>query len=290
MKQESRLPRLFVASSKEGLDVAHHLQENLEFDAEVTVWTQGIFKPSRQTMSDLTVAMRATDFAAFVFTPDDVILMRGLEIQVARDNVIFELGLFAGYLGIEKCFIIHPRGTQELHFPSDLLGLTTISYESKRSDQNLLAALAPAANKIKRAMREALVNQSMPTHTPEMSWETAQQKWKRLLALWTSETLQKDRQLVRSGMPSWVGEDETGIPTAAFKRICIYLDSVAELVLSEPILQAEAKSVFAEPIKSVWNLAAYYFINHAATNTEEFWASREMPPMKQLYDLWNKPA
>ncbi len=290
MNVQGRLPRLFIASSKEGLDTAYHLQENLEFDAEVTVWTQGIFKPSRQTMADLSDAMKATDFAAFIFNPDDVLLMRGSPMPAARDNVIFELGLFAGYLGIEKCFIIQPRDEQQLHLPSDLLGLTTLSYDPSRSDRNLLAALAPTSNKIKRAMRDALPNQKNGGHFQNTPLESAAQKWKRLLALWEGESLEKDRQIVGAGMPNWIGEDETGEATDAFKRICVLLDSVSELVLSEATLQTEARTKFEDSIKYVWRLAAHYFVNPAHVSVAEYWAAREMPPMAQLNNLWSVPA
>jgi len=43
-------PNIFIGSSKESLEVAYSLQENLEPFAEVTVWTQGIFELSKFTI------------------------------------------------------------------------------------------------------------------------------------------------------------------------------------------------------------------------------------------------
>lgn len=71
-----RKPRLFIGSPAEGLDVAYAIQENLEFDTEATVWSQGVFAPTSTALVDLLKIARATDFAAFIFTPDDVRIMR----------------------------------------------------------------------------------------------------------------------------------------------------------------------------------------------------------------------
>jgi len=71
--------------------------------------------------------------------------MRGKDNGAVRDNVLFELGLFIGRLGKDRNFIILPKGYEEnLHRPTDLLGLTPALYEPNRQDENLQAALGPA--------------------------------------------------------------------------------------------------------------------------------------------------
>ena len=144
------LPKLFVASSVESLPVANSVNVSLDHDAEVTVWKDG-FELSKDTISSLVGMANRVDFAVFIFTPDDVINMRQEEKNVVRDNVLFELGLFIGTIGLERCIILKPRD-QELHFPTDLLGLTIADYNGSRTDNNLEAAVNPACSKIKSHM------------------------------------------------------------------------------------------------------------------------------------------
>lgn len=147
--------RLFVGSSVTSLKVAYAIQENLEYDFEVTVWNQGIFDLSKVTIESLFEALDDFDFAAFVFTPDDILTMNNEEKRVVRDNVLFELGLFFGRLGRERAFIIQPRDIKDFRIPTDLLGLTPAHYKADREDGSLVAALGPACEKIRRAALKA---------------------------------------------------------------------------------------------------------------------------------------
>ncbi|WP_422766979.1 TIR domain-containing protein [Photobacterium leiognathi subsp. mandapamensis] len=112
-----RKPRIFIASSSESLDVSDAFNVNLDHQAEVTVWKHG-FKLSQNTIDSLVQMAESVDFAIFIFTPDDIVQIRDQQKQIVRDNVLFELGLFIGTLGKERCFIVKPRN-QDLHFPTD---------------------------------------------------------------------------------------------------------------------------------------------------------------------------
>jgi len=146
-------PRVFVGSSTEGLPVAEALQVGLEYDAEVTVWSQGVFGLSGGTLETLVETSKGFDFSVFVLTPDDLVVKRGEQQPTARDNVIFELGLFMGSSGRHRTFFVHPRQVP-MALPSDLAGITAATYDPARSDGDLQAALGPACTRIKRAVRD----------------------------------------------------------------------------------------------------------------------------------------
>ena len=143
-----RKPRVFLASSVEGLDVASAINESLDYDTEIVHWKDG-FSLSSYTIDSLMEKARTVDFAIFVFTPDDVSTIREQSHIVVRDNVLFELGLFIGSLTKERCFIIKPRGVN-LHFPTDLLGLTPADFDGNRSDNDLTQAVNAACSKVKK--------------------------------------------------------------------------------------------------------------------------------------------
>src|SRR6516225_4207980 len=110
-------PKIFIGSSSEAKDVADAIHAELDHDAECTVWTHGVFSPATTTIQSLMDRVGGSDFAIFVFAPDDRATVRGKLFPVPRDNVIFELGLFSGALGPERCFFLTPRGG-DTHLPT----------------------------------------------------------------------------------------------------------------------------------------------------------------------------
>jgi len=144
-------PRVFIGSSRESVDVALAVQEELEESpVEVTVWTQSIFELSKHTLESLVLALNRFDFGIFIFGADDIVRLRGFEYPSARDNVVFELGLFIGKLGRERSFLLVPKGHDDFHLPTDLLGITFATFDPRREDKNLRSAVAPACRKIQK--------------------------------------------------------------------------------------------------------------------------------------------
>jgi hypothetical protein len=152
-------PRVFVGSSTKGLDAANVIQQNLEHYAHVRPWNQGVFGLSQTTIESLMEALAASDFGVFVLTPDDVAAIKGQDVQTARDNVIFVLGLFTGRLGRRRSFFVQPRPAEQMHLPSDLAGVTPGLYDQPDDPTDLQAlrwALGPACTEIRAAIQQAL--------------------------------------------------------------------------------------------------------------------------------------
>ena len=143
-------PRIFIGSSVEGLDIAKAFQVNLDYFGEITVWTDGVFTLSRHAYFSLEKKLSSSDFGIFILTGDDIVESRDKLSYSPRDNIILELGLFCGRLGIEHTFIIHPR-IDNLKLPSDLLGIETADYKV-HTNHDLCASLGAVTTRITNAI------------------------------------------------------------------------------------------------------------------------------------------
>src|SRR5215471_16177317 len=108
--------RVFIASSSEGLAVAETtqrlLQQKLRDKAEVLIWNQETFEPTKTYIESIEQELEKVDFAVLVLTEDDEQLYRKTKAFVPRHTVVFELGLFIAKLGRERSFYIQPSGVK----------------------------------------------------------------------------------------------------------------------------------------------------------------------------------
>lgn len=158
-------PDLFIGSSREAIDYARAIHEQMSHVAQVTPWYAGTFGPNEYTMEALERRLDRSDFGVFVFAPDDVALHRGKYVFVTRDNTLFEMGLFWGKLRRNRVFAIVPSEVnerndliadvtvKEFHILSDLQGLTLLKYDL-RNDDNVYAAVDVASGHIMRKIRD----------------------------------------------------------------------------------------------------------------------------------------
>jgi predicted nucleotide-binding protein len=143
---------IFIISSAEALEIARTVQACFERDPfDVVVWTDGVFRASHYAVESLEKEVDQSDFAIAIAQPDDVTVSRGTAASTARDNVVFELGFCMGRLGRHRSILMEPRG-EEPQLPSDLSGITTISYKYDR--KNLAAAVGPACHRIRQIIED----------------------------------------------------------------------------------------------------------------------------------------
>lgn len=118
--------KIIMFSSKEGLDLAQHVQKSFypkEFSAKL--WTNGFFEFSKPYINNFTAIDKDYDFAMFIISNDDVVRYRNKKYFKPRDNVIFELGLCVGAFGLSKIFIAKP---DFVTLPTDMLGVSVYDY------------------------------------------------------------------------------------------------------------------------------------------------------------------
>lgn len=141
-------PRVFVICSIEALAIGRALVSAFEHDDfDMRLWTDGVFKVTNYTLDDLEAELDRSDFAIAIAHPDDKVEWREEDWPAPRDNVVLELGIFMGRLGRKRAILMEPRG-QKVKLPSDIAGITTVSYKlADRAD--LASALAPATIKIR---------------------------------------------------------------------------------------------------------------------------------------------
>lgn len=107
--------KIFIGSSSEELETARAVQRLLKKDFDIVIWDdnlwdKSVFKLNRNFLNDLLKAPLKFDFGILIGTPDDKAVVRGTEYLQARDNILFELGLFIGRLGLERtCFLVDDR-------------------------------------------------------------------------------------------------------------------------------------------------------------------------------------
>jgi Predicted nucleotide-binding protein containing TIR-like domain len=139
-------PFLFIGSSKEGLPVAEFVKKNLSDVAECYIWNDDVFKFNKGFLDTLVKASGFFDFGILIATKDDVTTSRANTFETARDNVIFEFGLFLGRLGPNRTFLLQEEGVK---LPSDLLGVTM-----PRFDKASLNGLYDEVQRIKATIVE----------------------------------------------------------------------------------------------------------------------------------------
>jgi len=145
-------PRLFIGSSSEALPTAEALRAGLVSPGvEIGLWSEDVFEASDTTIESLEAELSRCDFAVLVLSPDDQVLSRKTRRHAPRDNVIFELGMFMGALTRGRTYIVQPKAAASLKIPTDLLGITVLSYDPD-STRAISDRLVPVCESIRKLL------------------------------------------------------------------------------------------------------------------------------------------
>lgn len=144
--------KIFIGSSKEGSGVAKKIKNGINEKCqdwlECELWNEGkVFNVNKGTLDSLIKASRKYDYGIFIASNDDLTSKRWKLNRTIRDNVLFEMGLFLGSLGLDRAFLVtHSKIT----LPSDFNGVTTIRY-SKTNIDDKISDIITELNKTKNS-------------------------------------------------------------------------------------------------------------------------------------------
>lgn len=135
--------KLFIGSSTEGHKIAHQAKKEIDSQCgewlECVVWDeQNIFSQNKSFLDSLVRASRRFDYGIMVATADDIEKSRKIKQLVPRDNVLFEMGLFLGSLGLTRAFLISDKICK---LPSDYLGVSISMFEKSNIESKNIQGL-----------------------------------------------------------------------------------------------------------------------------------------------------
>jgi hypothetical protein len=151
---EAIRPIVFVGGTSEKSSLVRALSVEMQKTAIIHPWwSTDSFKPMKSTLDGLLSATQKYDFAVFFFTPDDFTVSRTVKSFSARDNVLFEFGLFLGALGPDRVLAFaQDDSSKKLKVPSDLLGVVIPRFVAD-SDDSITASMVVLSVPIERAIR-----------------------------------------------------------------------------------------------------------------------------------------
>lgn len=156
--------KVFIASSSRTLTLAEALRNELNTSySTATLWSdEGSAKISKTIIEMLEEASGNFDFAVVLLSADDVILgsdfggnAENAMKRKARDNCIFEAGLFMASLGRERCFLLSSVNPEDL--PKDLGGVILLKFDEPEDLANLYQckdSIVMASTEIKAKIQE----------------------------------------------------------------------------------------------------------------------------------------
>lgn len=153
--------QVFVGSSSEGKNLADIVITELKAAGLHPLAWFDFFKNQRPPIQELEQISLRAHGAVLVATSDDRAIIRNQRWTQARDNVLFEYGLFSGSLGRSKCGLLVPD-QPDFRIPSDFLGVACFSSYTSNTVSECVAKLVGSLGTAlaRPAMAETLASRS----------------------------------------------------------------------------------------------------------------------------------
>jgi hypothetical protein len=146
--------RIFIGSSTPNLNVARAMADCLEGrNFRPLVWDEGLLRQNESVFDGLLRLSKEVEYGVFIWGASDVTISGGQSIPAARDNVVFETGLFLGALGKEKTFMVVDR-SMPIKIPSDFAGIIRTYYDGSAVGTYDRSAVSKACNEIERSISQ----------------------------------------------------------------------------------------------------------------------------------------
>jgi len=159
--------RSFIASSSEQLEIVAEIARTINRDSAIHAqpWSEKVFQFSKTYIESLERELDQADFAIVVLTGDDTGNVRGQAVNLPRDNVIFELGLFAGRLGRDRSFFFIDEESKT-KIASDLSGVMAVAF--RRAGPGTADGRLGLENQIKAVVEQMKAIGPRPKPSPEI--------------------------------------------------------------------------------------------------------------------------
>ena len=141
-KIDKMKPRIFLGSSAENLTTLEIISHELSAVGNCVKWTSA-FEQNKSNLDSLFIQTRLSDFSILLAMKDDIVEKKGEKLNVSRDNVIFEFGLFLGSTGINRSFLVAEDG---IDLPSDLDGVTIEKFTLEEGKYNSIKNICQNIN------------------------------------------------------------------------------------------------------------------------------------------------
>jgi hypothetical protein len=148
--------RLFIASTANQLAIAQKIESFLSPEYRCKLWIAETFEPGASALESLLSEVRNTDFALILLTADDRTVLNAdlnenATVEVPRDNLIFEAGLFLSALGRQRVALC-VENPPKVKLPTDLSGQNMIEFsiDQNINSLNFQHVISGLANTVKR--------------------------------------------------------------------------------------------------------------------------------------------